>query len=235
MTGMSSDLSLRFEGSRLLIQRGQELTTIFRSQHRHIGAEFELTDAVIGQAGVGIDSHGIVNRAKPTRSLAMRLLDEARSAIGNNGHHGHIRGQRASATTQRGEHRSIIWPIVRQRRTAIGAVVAGQKKVGSRGVIDIVVRHRTNDGKAIRAIGQTRQVLADSQAWNPRWYADRFAAEFLRRIRLGIPCILMGRPAPHEQDDARFRTTGPGSRIRMRTLFKKVRERQSHQRQRSQT
>ena len=52
---------------------------------------------------------------------------------------------------------------------------------------------------------QQRQVLADLDAGHVRGDRLELAADLAGRVGLQVPGVLLGRPAPHEQQDARLR------------------------------
>src|SRR5580704_11159255 len=89
--------------------------------------------------------------------------------------------------------------------TQRGRRLAGEQIVSRRGVVHILVRHRTYDGQLVGAASYERKVLANLDAGHRRGDRQEFAANFRGSVRFEIPGVLMRRPAPHEQENARPR------------------------------
>jgi hypothetical protein len=82
--------------------------------------------------------------------------------------------------------------------------LAGQQVVRRPGVIGVVVRHRANDAQAIDALGKLLEVLANESARHIGADRRELAANLAGSVRLHVKRVLMRRPAPHEQQDARL-------------------------------
>ena len=193
--------------------------------------ERQLADAVVGQGAVRVDAHRIVDRPEPARPLAVALLDEARCAVRHHRHHRDIRRQHAPASPQHRHDRPVVGPVVGELQTRVG--LAGEQQMGGRGVIDVVVCHRPNQGELVGAPREPRQMLADAQARHRRWDGAELAAELDRRVGLHVPGVLLRRPAPHEQEDAR--SCPPRRRIGLATRLQKARQTEAKQAQRPST
>ena len=98
----------------------------------HFGAQLQFADAVVGQAGVGVDAHGVVERSQPARPLAVRLFDKARRTVGHLRHHGNERRQRPLPTSQLRQHRAVAGPVVTQRRAGSAADAPGEQEMRTR-------------------------------------------------------------------------------------------------------
>ena len=155
----------------------------------------------------------------------MALLDEARRAVRDHRHHRDVRRQRPAPAAQLREHRPVVRPVVADRPG--GRRLAGEQVVRRGQVVDVVVRHRADEAQLVCPLRQQRQVFADLQAGDGRRDRLELAAIHVRRIRLHVPGILLGRPAPHEEHDARLRGSARG-RIG-RACSKQVRQPQSEQ------
>ena len=105
---------------------------------------------------------------------------------------------------------------------------AGKQKVRAGRMVADVVRHRPHDGQPVDALRELRKVFADLNAWNIRGDRLKCAANFRGRVGLHVPSVLMGRPAPHEEQDTRLGApeTVPGRR---RASHQQIRKRQAEQ------
>src|SRR5262245_27378456 len=84
---------------------------------------------------------------------------------------------------------------------------------------------RANDCQLVGVPGQSRHVLADSNAWHGRGNRLELAAIFRRRARLRIPGFVMAHSAPAVQDNAGL---GPAVYVAMNgTRIEIVREGES--------
>ncbi len=81
--------------------------------------------------------------------------------------------------------------------------LAGEQVMSRRRVIDVAVRHRADDRQLVGPPRQERKVFADVDAGDDRRDGPEFAADFGRGFGLQVPRVLMGRPAPHEEQNAR--------------------------------
>ena len=66
------------------------------------------------------------------------------------------------------------------------------------------VGHRADNGQLVGPLGQPRKMLANLQAGHLRGDRLEFAANLRWRGRLHVPGVLMRRPAPHEEQNARL-------------------------------
>src|SRR5262249_22397786 len=87
-------------------------------------------------------------------------------------------------------------------------VVSGDRIMGALRVVVSFGMHGTYDGKLVHALRDLVQKLGNLNAWD----AGRDRLE--RRIRFGIPCVDMTRPAfqPQKYDRLRPSTRGAGGR-----------------------
>ena len=112
--------------------------------------------------------------------------------------------------------------------------LSGQQVMRCRRMIHIRMSHRTDQRQIVRSLRQQRKVLADLNPRNIRVDRTKLTANLCRSIGLQIPCILMSRPAPHEQQDAGLRATDLGQNRRFRRSplslqqFGKRQSQQSH-------
>ena len=173
-----------------------------RALRIELSAGRELTDAVVRLRRVRIDPKGVEHRPEQPRALTVALFNEARRAVRDHRHHRDVRRQRPAPPTLLRDHRPVVRPIVADRTG--GCRLAGEYVVRRGQVVDVVVRHRPDETQFVCPCSQHWQVFANLQPWDGCPDGLELAAIHVWRIRLQVPGILLGRPAPHEEDDARL-------------------------------
>ena len=87
-----------------------------------------------------------------------------------------------------------------------------QGKIARRPMIDIIMGHRTEDGVMFGKLGESRHVLADSDARHRGGNVAKSTAHFFWRVGLGIPSFVLALAAATKDDQDGFRS-GPGPKI----------------------
>ena len=96
------------------------------------------------------------------------------------------------------------WPGRRIART-LGVVVAGEREINRRAVINVLMRQAPNDGQFVRNSGDAWQVLAELNPGRRGRNRLEIAAHIKRSVGLGIPQIDLTLPAAREDHDDRLR------------------------------
>ena len=117
----------------------------------------EFADPVIGLAGILVDREGGKGRSHPARALAVALLDESGSTVGNLGPHLDVGGQGGALlpAPEMGQHGPVVGPVFTEF-TAAGPRdrPAGQQLVRGGRVVHVGVMHRADDRQAIEPAGR---------------------------------------------------------------------------------
>jgi hypothetical protein len=74
--------------------------------------------------------------------------------------------------------------------------------MGRHRVVDIVVRHRPDDGQLVGPLGKQWKMLTDADIGHLGRDRLKRPAHLGRSIRFQIPGILLGGPTPHEEQNA---------------------------------
>jgi hypothetical protein len=81
-------------------------------------------------------------------------------------------------------------------------------------VVVVIVRQRTQHGKAVGTGGQLRQMLADPESWSTAVDGLEVAAHLVGCIRFQVKCFVLARSAVKKQKDDRFRVGGHRAGLR---------------------
>src|SRR5262245_33469956 len=90
-------------------------------------------------------------------------------------------------------------------------VVAGQRQIDGRTMVEIVVRHAAYHCAAIQYLGNPRQVFAHTDTWERGGNRAKLAAHIQGSLRLGVPHVELAWPATSENDDHRFGAAPTGA------------------------